>query len=83
MHDQGDSPAERQESGQTDPQTATDGQTVMQSNPKEATRRTTSRQQRDNPGANHTKGDTTGFTTAMTQSPRIPITTTIRDRHDL
>ena len=83
MHGQGSRQTERQESGQTDIQTATAEQTVKQSNPKEAVRRTTARQQRDNPGTTHGKGDTTGFTNAMTQSLRIPTTTTIRDRHDL
>ena len=56
---------------------------IRQSNPQEAVRRTTARQQRDNRGTIHGQGDTTGFTNAMRQSLRIPTTTTIRDRHDL
>ena len=83
MHGQGNSQTERQESGPTDTQTATDEHTIRQSNPQEAVRRTTARQQRDNPGTIHGQGDTTGFTNAMRQSLIIPTTTTIRDRHDL
>ena len=47
MHSQGSNQTERQESGQTDTQTATDGQTIRQSNPK------ANRSRRDSQTATH------------------------------